>query len=111
MVRISSWFLLMTSHMKRQSYNLSYFIITFCDSLVLLHNYIIELGKKVDRSFVIDNQLMCVCNISKEAIFMIIVGKNNLFLGYEGLKKVTDFFNKNSKLELVSKKYLEVFIH
>ena len=39
---------------------------------------------------------------------MIIVGKNNLFLGYEGLKKVTDFFNKNSKLELVSKKYLEV---
>lgn len=69
-----------------------------------------ELGKKIDRSFVIDNQLMCICNISKESIFMIIVDKNNMFLGYEGLKKVTDFFAKNSKLELFTKKYLEVII-
>jgi hypothetical protein len=36
---------------------------------------------------------------------MVIVETNNMFLGYEGLKKVTDFYTKNIKLELNTKKY------
>lgn len=62
------------------------------------------MGKKIERSFMIDDELMCVCNISKDAIFMLIIDKNYLFLGYDGLKKVTEFFTKNSKLELATKK-------
>lgn len=36
---------------------------------------------------------------------MLIVTRNNLFLGYDGLKKVTEFYGRHARFELPTKKY------
>lgn len=41
---------------------------------------------------------------------MLIVTKNNLFLGLDGIKKLTEFYSRNIKQELATKKYQEFFL-
>jgi hypothetical protein len=41
---------------------------------------------------------------------MLIVTKNNLFIGLDGMKKLTEFYGRNFKHELSTKKYQEVFV-
>jgi len=35
----------------------------------------------------------------------VIVDRTDMFIGYDALKKLTDFFQKYSKLDLATKKY------
>ncbi|KAM3137836.1 hypothetical protein pb186bvf_010079 [Paramecium bursaria] len=78
-----------------------------------IYNKILSLfksGKKVDKSFVLDSQYVCVCNVTKEAIIIVIVNQKNLFLGYESTKKLSEFFSKNYKLDITTRKYQEMLL-
>ena len=48
------------------------FTIRYYHYLVIIF-FNLESGKKVDKSFVLDSQYVCVCNVTKEAIIIVIV--------------------------------------
>ncbi|CAD8052016.1 unnamed protein product [Paramecium sonneborni] len=44
------------------------------------------------------------------AIFLVIVQRNELFLGYEAIKKLSEFYATNYKQEITTKKYQEMLL-
>ncbi|CAD8048683.1 unnamed protein product [Paramecium sonneborni] len=78
-----------------------------------IYNYIlsqIKAGKKIDRSIVLDSNYLCICNVNKDAIFLVIVQRNELFLGYEAIKKLAEFYANNYKQEITTRKYQEMLL-
>ncbi|CAD8049797.1 unnamed protein product [Paramecium primaurelia] len=78
-----------------------------------IYNYIlsqIKTGKKIDRSIVLDSNYVCICNVNKDAIFLVIVQRNELFLGYEAIKKLAEFYATYYKQEITTRKYQEMLL-
>ena len=72
---------------------------------------------KIERTLTLEPNLSCVLSINKDYILYIFVQKNDLSLAFDGVKKITEFFNGNAKmfagsnsqarLETISKKFVE----
>lgn len=66
-------------------------------------------GKKIDRSFMIDHTVNCICNITKEYIITCLVANyHGIFVGYDALKKLNDYIRHNLRNVLTDKKFPEV---
>lgn len=68
---------------------------------------------KIERTITLEENLFCVVNITKEYILYVFTTKNDLPLAFDGIRKVTEFFNKSgstaaARLELILKKTVEV---
>jgi hypothetical protein len=76
--------------------------------------------EKVERCIVLDANLHCVLNISKDYMFYVYVSKSELGLAFDAVKKVAEYFSNNSlkifdnaktgqaKLDIVNKRFVEV---
>lgn len=57
-----------------------------------------ECNLRVERSLPLTTEHYSVSNIAKEYVLNIIVSKNDLMLAYDGLRKLTEYFNKTVRI-------------
>lgn len=67
-----------------------------------------ENNLKLERSFALTNDRYCISNVTKDFILSVIVSKNDLMLGFDGLRKLSDYFNRNVRIDTLAKRIVEV---
>jgi hypothetical protein len=53
---------------------------------------------KIERTLTLEPNLSCVLSINKDYILYIFVQRNDLTLAFDGVKKITEFFNGSAKM-------------
>ncbi|KAL4475106.1 hypothetical protein ABPG74_001802 [Tetrahymena malaccensis] len=74
-----------------------------------IYEYILSVSKqekKVDKTIIIDSAIICVCYIIQELIILVLVPTSQRQIGFEGAKKLSNYFKSNSKMDDLNKKYI-----